>query len=368
MPVRQLPVNPDLAQLKQLAKELLRAQRSQALSALQRIREFHPRYHDAKDAVIAKAEFGLSDAQLTIARESGFASWPRLKAFVEDRNRENLRLPMQERIKDAAFRRAVDLLDAGDVPALRAYLTSHPNVVRQRMSFEGGNYFQHPTLLEFIAENPTRRGTLPPTAPEIARVILDAGAKDDRPALDSALDLVASSSVAHASALQDALIDVLCDYGADPNAAVFVPLLYSEFDAVRKLIARGARVDLVVAAGLNLTADARALLGTADELQRQKALALAAQHGYLEIARLLLDAGVDPNRYCQGHSHSTPLHQAAGMDHLEVTRLLVERGARTDLRDVHWNGTPLDWALHGKREAVAEYLRQVAANAPGREV
>ena len=73
---------------------------------------------------------------------------------------------------------------------------------------------------------------------------------------------------------------------------------------------------------------------------------------------LLLDAGEDPNRYnpvgC--HAHSTPLHQAALAGHLDVVRLLVERGARLDLRDIHHRGTPLDWAKHAGRAAVSRHL------------
>jgi ankyrin repeat protein len=49
---------------------------------------------------------------------------------------------------------------------------------------------------------------------------------------------------------------------------------------------------------------------------------LAAQHGQVEIVRLLLDAGEDPNRYnpVGGHSHCTPLHQAAGYGPSELVR------------------------------------------------
>ena len=47
---------------------------------------------------------------------------------------------------------------------LRAHLKQHPKLVHQRVVFEGGNYFRNPTLLEFVAENPVRHGTLPPTS------------------------------------------------------------------------------------------------------------------------------------------------------------------------------------------------------------
>jgi hypothetical protein len=36
--------------------------------------------------------------------------------------------------------------------------------VHQHVVFEGGNYFRDPTLLEFVAENPVRHGTLPRTS------------------------------------------------------------------------------------------------------------------------------------------------------------------------------------------------------------
>jgi ankyrin repeat protein len=75
--------------------------------------------------------------------------------------------------------------------------------------------------------------------------------------------------------------------------------------------------------------------------------------------RLLIEAGEDPSRYnpvgC--HSHSTPLHQAALAGHLEVVRLLVERGARMDLKDTLFQGTPGGWAKHAGKTEVEEYLR-----------
>ena len=76
------------------------------------------------------------------------------------------------------------------------------------------------TLLEFAAENPTRRGRLPRNIAAIAKTVLDAGGAADRASVDSALALAASSSVARACGVQRALIDVLCDDGADPNAAL----------------------------------------------------------------------------------------------------------------------------------------------------
>jgi len=52
--------------------------------------------------------------------------------------------------------------------------------------------------------------------------------------------------------------------------------------------------------------------------------------------------------------------RAARSGRLESVQLLVERGARPDIRDTIWNATPLDWAEHASHTAIADYLRQVS--------
>ncbi|MFL6351638.1 MAG: ankyrin repeat domain-containing protein [Bryobacteraceae bacterium] len=358
MPVKPLPPNADLNHLKHQAKDLIKAHAKRDLQAAQRIREFHPRFNRVADATIFEAKFALAEAQLTIARERGFASWPKLKRRVEQpMSADDASLPFQERIQDPAFRRAVDLLDAGDVEGLRAHLSAYPNLVHQRVVFEGGNYFQNPSLLQFVAENPIRHGKLPTNVVEIAKVILEAGAKNDPAMLIETLGLVCSGRVPRESGVQIPLIDLLCDYGADPNFGM--PGAHGEFEAAQALLRRGARVDLPVAAALGRVEEARRLLPTAALEDRHRAVALSAQFGRTEILRMLLDAGEDPNRYNPPgfHAHSTPLHQAAFSGHEETVRLLVERGARLDLQDTFWQGTPEAWATYGGKTQIAEYLR-----------
>jgi ankyrin repeat protein len=156
------------------------------------------------------------------------------------------------------------------------------------------------------------------------------------------------------------LINLLCDSGAETDGALQAAAAHGEFEAARALIALGARVTLPIAAALGKLDDAVRLLPRADERDRHLALALAAQFGHVEIVRLLLDAGEDPDRYNApgGHSHSTPLHQAAFAGHEAVVRLLVERGARLDLKDVLWHGTPAGWARYAGRTQLAEYLER----------
>ena len=359
MPTRPLPRNPSIIQLKHQAKDLLKARKNADRAALQRIREFHPRFSKSGDSEIAAAKFALSDAHLTIAREYGFTNWPSLKAHVEGAERGEIQqLAHHERIADPIFRRAVDLLDSGDEEGLRTHLQAHHHIVHQRVEFEGGNYFRNPMLLEFIAENPVRRGRLPANIAQIARIILDAGARNERAALNSTLALVCSGRVARECGVQVALIAVLCDYEAEADSAMLPALAHGEFGAAEALLSRGANLNLAVAAAMGTVAEAQRLLPAATVEERHVALALASQHGHGEAVKLLLDAGEDPNRYnpvgC--HSHSTPIHQAAAGGHLDVVRLLVDRGARLDTRDIFFHGTPKGWAEYAGKTEVAEYL------------
>ncbi len=242
-----------------------------------------------------------------------------------------MNLKLQEQIEDAGLRHAVGLVDGGDVEGLRMYLKEHPKLTEARAQFAGRNYFQTPTLLEFVAENPVRNGRLPENIVAIARVILDAGV--ERAAVNETLGLVATGSVARECGVQVALIELLVEHGADPAGALRGAALHGENEAAEALMERGARMDLAVAAALGRMEEFRRLLPGSDGEERHLALAAAARFGHAEMVRALLDAGEDPSRYNPegSHSHATPLHQAALAGHADVVRLLVERGARLDM-------------------------------------
>jgi ankyrin repeat protein len=226
--------------------------------------------------------------------------------------------------------------------------------------FEGGNYFHNPTLLEFIAENPVRHGRMPSNIVEVAKVILDAGAEPS--AVNETLMLVATGSVARECGQQIPLIKLLCNRGADAASAALLAALLHELASVNALLDRGVPLTLPIAAALGRLADARRLLPDANSNDRHLALTLAADHGHAEIVRLLLDAGEDPNRYnpVGGHSHATPLHQAAAAGHTAVVHLLVARGGRLDIKDILWQATPADWANHAGQKEIEAYLRKKA--------
>jgi ankyrin repeat protein len=72
----------NLEQQKKQARELLRAIRAGRADALARVRGQHLRWANVDDAT-TRGEMALHDAQFVIAREQGFASWTKLKAYAE---------------------------------------------------------------------------------------------------------------------------------------------------------------------------------------------------------------------------------------------------------------------------------------------
>lgn len=358
MPTKRLPEKPSLDHLKAQARTLLTASARGDPTPCQRVREFHPRFGSASDKDISDAPLNWSDALFTIAREYGFASWARLTKHVESARSGKSPATLLDRLEDPVFRRAIEAIDDGDVPALRALLSSNPDLVERHACFEGENYFRAPALLAFVAENPVRNDSLPPNIAEITRLLLERGAAANKDDVEETLQLVASGRVPREAGAQRALIELLIEFGGKPGSAMRAALGHGELQAARLLLELGAPMSLPAAVALRDLADVRRLLPEADAGERHFAFALAAQLGRTEALRFLLDAGEDPNRFNPpgAHAHSTPLHQAAWNGHDEVVLALVEHGARVDLRDTLWNGTPLDWARYAGRLSTAALL------------
>jgi ankyrin repeat protein len=100
------------------------------------------------------------------------------------------------------------------------------------------------------------------------------------------------------------------------------------------------------------------LVLTTDAVQANEALRTAARIGDTEQVRALLEAGADPNAERRSYS---PLMFAAGNGHVEMTRLLLARGAAVDHRD-HNGDRALLWAAErGHVETVRMLLAAGAA-------
>lgn len=124
-----LPERPNLGHLKDQARDLIQARQRGNSEAIARIRAYLPRLSQASDAEILAVDFPLHDALWIIAREYGFASWPKLKAAIE---------VTPEAV--AAMKKAID----EDNPAeVRELLAADPNIANQyvvRTSYYYGNH------------------------------------------------------------------------------------------------------------------------------------------------------------------------------------------------------------------------------------
>jgi ankyrin repeat protein len=90
------------------------------------------------------------------------------------------------------------------------------------------------------------------------------------------------------------------------------------------------------------------------EVVQTTAMYQAVAYGRLEAARLLLDAGADPDR--TAGDGAIPLMVAAANGQLEVLRLLLARGAVVDAAHPHVGCTALHYACFGNHVECAEAL------------
>ncbi len=89
--------------------------------------------------------------------------------------------------------------------------------------------------------------------------------------------------------------------------------------------------------------------------QKVPPLNSACASGSLEIARMLLDHGADPNLRQEGGF--VPLHNAAQNGLVELIELLLDHGAEINLRAASGQ-TPLGFALEANRAPAADLLRR----------
>jgi len=272
---KSLPVRPSLEQLKKQAKELVKSHKSGTAEGLRRIRENHPDLTGASEPQIRNAKLSLSDAQLVIAREYGFASWPKLKDHI----------------------RTV-LLETSDPLELlkQAFHEDDPVLVRK--------------LLERM--------------PQVRAKINEPVAAFDSPA------------ITHVRSRE--MLDVLLDAGADINAKSrwwaggFGLLHQAEPELAAYAIQRGASVDIHAAARLGMLERVRELVAGDPALVHarggdgQTPLHFASS---VEIAESLLAHGADIDAKDVDHE-STPV-QWMVRERQQVAAFLVKRGCKTDL-------------------------------------
>ncbi|MEM1047532.1 MAG: ankyrin repeat domain-containing protein [Pseudomonadota bacterium] len=312
------PGVPPLSDVRKSAKALLRALRAGDAKAFQRLKANHPRNH----AIPREGPFHLHQALLVIARESGFASWPRLKDWYDKNNGQVARLEVFQ-TDPAYFRdRATGLgsmLETGESRARDQVRAHHP---RYRS----------------LEDNDPAWGVIGPD--------------------DLALVVAGQHGFPGWAELEAHLADVAANRADSPFRNAFQALENTDIGALNAALA--ATPDLLDRSGTNgntLLNLASALLVTPN-LSRPPGERNTAEDARFAMVDRLIAAGADPDR--ANHKGWTPLHQAAYSDNTPLARRLVEAGATIDLEAYDSGGTPLTVALWWGHQDVSAYLAGLA--------
>jgi ankyrin repeat protein len=337
-----LPAHPSLEQYKKQAKDFVRVVRSGDSEIVERIKKYHPRPGSLS------AKFALADAQLVIAREHGFESWPKFAKHIEALTRENS--PVTK------FEWAADAIVAGDAATLISLLRENPKLIRARST-----RVHSATLLHYLGANgfENYRQKSPTNAVEIAKMLLDAGAGVDTVAdiygKSTTLGLVASSIHPKQAGVQLALMEALLDYGAaiegvpGGGSPLISALHNGRGEAAEFLAERGARLDLEGAAGVgrldvveSFFNDAGSLKASATRAQMNAGFLWACEYGRTVVVGFLIKKGADLR--AGENTGLTGLHWAVVGGQLDTIRLLLKRGAPVEAKNVY-GGTALGQAL-----------------------
>ena len=316
---------------------------------------------------VGEAQCGLADAQFVIARSHGFLSWPKLAQHITELTRASSPI--------SNFEAAADAIVDGDIQILEKLLREDPQLIRTRSTRE-----HNATLLHYVSANGVEgfRQKTPKNAPKILGVLLDAGAEVDATAAVyrgacTTLELVATSAYPLQAGVQDALIEKLLDHGAAIDGApggpgMIIHCIANGCPQAAELLAnRGARLTLEGAAALGRLDKVRSFFdkdgalkaddpegevsSSSDEMT--SGFLRACGYGRNDVVEFLLQKGVDIATH--GNDGQTGLHWAAIGGHPETIKLLLERKAPLEMKNMY-GGTVLGqtlWsAAHGGNQDV----------------
>jgi hypothetical protein len=152
MPDRDIPERPNLEQYKKQAKELARDCAQRQPAALDRIRRHHPRLRNRQEL----PAITLADAQLVLAREHGFPSWPQFAAHLETlriiRSLEDLPDPVNTFIEVAVVPRH-GWHASGTLEHAELILARYPHVATANI-YTASVLADEATVRKFLSQNP----------------------------------------------------------------------------------------------------------------------------------------------------------------------------------------------------------------------
>jgi len=308
----------------------------------------------------------LTQAQFVIARAEGFESWPRLGKHIQALERSGTLV--------SRFEAAADAIVTGDLNGLKQLLRADPELAKARSNRE-----HRATLLHYVSANGVEgyRQQTPGNIVQIARLLLESGAEVDAVCNvydgdSTTLGLTATSIHPERAGVQLELMDLLLEHGArtdllgsagGQHTLIFACLANGQPGAARHLMRLGAPLDFVSAAGLGCLDVVKQFFATAEHdlpnAEVLNAYAYGCGYGSAEVVGYLLNKGGDVNAELKVHgSGHTGLHIAAFHGQVEVAKLLLQRGAHLDILDKTWGTPALAWALAGwQRNGTPDDLR-----------
>ena len=298
----------NLEQQRKQAREFLRAIRTGNEDAISRLRYNHSRW-TVVDGAATRQLVSLHDAQFVLAREQGFASWPKLKAYIEPSSRSR---------HTRLFVADLDWIADRVHGLLQTRNSAGPAALEQIREW-------HPRFSD-CTDDEIRQA---PFTEEDARLVYarEHGFEtwDD---LANRVSLLASKPAKRAT---------------EPFMAAFSALQSGDTASFQSLLRATPRLS--------------SERGTNGNTLLNLAVSCACKadwKGGISPIEVLLEAGADVN---EGNDRGwTPLHAAAYANNLEIASLLIEKGAMLDSEAHGAGGTPLVAALFWGHREVADLL------------
>ncbi|HEX5601997.1 MAG TPA: ankyrin repeat domain-containing protein [Pyrinomonadaceae bacterium] len=321
----------------------------------------------------------IAEAHSIIARSHGFDTWARFSKHVNGLNYRGSAI--------ARFEKAADAIIKGDLKTLKRLLREDPRLVHARSTRQHGA-----TLLHYVSANGVEgyRQQTPANIVEITEVLLKGGAEIDAEADvygggSTTLGLVATSVHPFRAGVQNPLLQLLLDYGAEIDhktgagnrqSSVLGALANGRPEAAAYLAERGARLNLEAAAGvgrLDVVKSFFKIKTTPSNKRLQSAFMYASGGGHKDVVEFLLDNGVDLAD--GGGDGQTPLHWAVIFGRLEMVKLLLKYKPPLESRNMY-GGTVLGQTMWSAAHAgdpkvyaeIIETLIAAGAKVPPRHV